>query len=107
MVRWIVETDPAAEREIKDLPDDLQSRFVHVAEMLEEFGPAQVGLPHVRPIRGKLWEMRLSGKDNIARALYFAARGRRLVVVRVFVKKSQKTPPREIKLAERRMKDHG
>ena len=47
----------------------------------------------------------MAGQNRIARALYFAASGRRLVVVRVFVKKSQKTPRREIALAERRMKE--
>ena len=49
--------------------------------------------------------MRLAGQRNIARAIYFATSGRRLVVVRLFVKKSQKTPRREIALAERRMKE--
>jgi len=105
MAGWTVEVIPAAERELKALPDDVQSRFLHVAGLLQESGPAQVGLPHVRPLRGKLWEMRMAGRDRIARALYFAASGRRLVVLRVFVKKSQKTPSREIALAERRMKE--
>jgi phage-related protein len=49
--------------------------------------------------------MRLAGRDNVARAIYFAASDRRLVVVRAYVKKSQKTPRREIALAERRMKE--
>lgn len=105
MARWTVEVIPAAERELKALPDDLQGKFLHLAGLLEEFGPARVGLPHVRPLGGKLWEMRLAGRDNIARAMYFAASARRLVVVRVFVKKSQKTPRREIALAEKRMKE--
>ena len=105
MARWTVGVIPAAERELKQLPDDLQGKFLHVAGLLEEFGPGRVGLPHVRPLGGKLWEMRLGGRDNIARAVYFAASGRRLIVVRVFVKKSQKTPPREIALAARRMKE--
>lgn len=105
MARWTVEVIPSAERELKGLADDLQGRFLHVAGLLAEFGPGEVGLPHVRPLGGKLWEMRLRGRDNIARAIYFAATRRRLVVVRVFVKRSQKTPPREIALAERRMKE--
>ncbi len=73
MVRWTVEVIPAAERELKALPDDLQGRFLHVAGLLEEFGPGRVGLPHVRPLEGKLWEMRLAGRNTIARAIYFAA----------------------------------
>ena len=103
--RWTIEVIPAAERELKGLSDDLQGRFLHVAGLLEEFGPTRLGLPHVRPLGGKLWEMRLVRRNTIARAMHFAAGDRRLVVVRMFVKKSQKTPRREIALAERRMKD--
>jgi phage-related protein len=43
--------------------------------------------------------MRMKGKDGIARALYVTAWQQRVVIVRVFVKKAQKTPRREIKLA--------
>jgi phage-related protein len=106
MARWTVELAPAAERELDALPDDLQARFLHVAGLLEEFGPGRVRMPHVRPLGGKLWEMRLAGRGTIGRAIYFAAGGRRLVVVRLFMKKSQTTPRREIALAERRMRDH-
>ncbi|MDX1542218.1 MAG: type II toxin-antitoxin system RelE/ParE family toxin [Geminicoccaceae bacterium] len=87
MARWTVEVTPAAEGELKTLSDDLQGRFLHVAGLLEEFGPGRVDLPHVRPLGGKLWEMRLAGRDRIARALYFTASRRRRVVVRLLVKK--------------------
>lgn len=53
-------------------------------------------------LEGSLWEMRMRGRDGIARAVYVTAMGRRVVVVRVFVKKTQKTPRREIELALRR-----
>jgi hypothetical protein len=81
MARWTVEVIPAAERELKALPDDLQGRFLHVAGLLREFGPARIGLPHVRPLGGKLWAMRTAGRDRIARAVYFAAGEGRLIVV--------------------------
>jgi len=58
---------------------------------------------YVKPLEGKLWEMHLHGRDGSARALYFAHVGRRLCVVRVFMKKTQKTPRREIELALRRI----
>jgi phage-related protein len=64
-----------------------------------------LGEPHVKHLEGKLWELRLTGRDGIARALYVTAIGRRVVVVRAFVKKIQKTPSAEIKLALRRAKD--
>lgn len=105
MARWTVELIEAAERELRALPADLQARFLHVAEMLEEAGPQEVGMPLVRPLERKLWEMRLRGRDGIARAICFAAAGRRLLVVRIFVKKTQATPRQEIELALRRMSE--
>ena len=60
--------------------------------------------PHVKHLEGPLWEMRMKGRDGISRAIYVTARGRRVVVVRVFVKKTQKTPRRELDLALERAK---
>ena len=105
VVRWIVVVTDAAEQELKALPSDIQASFLHVAEMLEEVGPTKVGMPHERPLEEKLWEMRFRGRDGIARAIYFAASGRRLTVVRVFAKKTQATPRREIELALKRMSE--
>jgi phage-related protein len=59
----------------------------------------------VKHLEGKLWELRLTGRDGIARALYITAIGRRVVVVRAFVKKTQRTPRAEIELALRRAKE--
>ena len=55
--------------------------------------------PHVRHIRGQLWEIRLKGKAGIARALYVTAREQRVVILRAFIKKTRKTPASEIDLA--------
>jgi len=68
-------------------------------------GLERVGQPEVRHLKDKLWEMRLTGRDGIARALYVTAVGQRVVVVRAFVKKTQKTPQAEIDLALRRAKE--
>ena len=54
--------------ELKALPTDMRARFLHIAELLETFGPQKVGMPHIRALEGKLWEMRLQGRDGIARA---------------------------------------
>jgi phage-related protein len=105
MTKWSVELIDAAKKEIAALPRDMRARFVHVVNMLEELGPQNVGMPHVRHLEDDLWEMRISGRDGIARAIYFSIRDRRLIVARVFVKKSQKTPRREIELAHVRMRE--
>ena len=73
--------------------------------LIEEFGLERVREPHVKHLRGSLWEMRLKGRDGISRALYVTAVGRRVVVVRAFIKKTQKTPSREIELALKRAKE--
>ena len=91
-------------RDIRGAAYQKESEINSIAELLESFGPHNVREPHVKPLEKKLWEMRMTGKDGIARAIYFAAEGRRLVVVRAFVKKTQKTPRREIVLALARMK---
>jgi phage-related protein len=59
----------------------------------------------VKHIEGPLWEMRMKGSDGISRAFYVVARPKRVVVVRVFVKKTQKTRRREIELALKRAED--
>jgi phage-related protein len=61
----------------------------------------------VRPLGEKLWEMRLSGRDGIGRAIYTAATGRRLVVLHAFVKKTRKTPRSAMNLALKRLKESG
>lgn len=70
---WTVDLCPEAEVELLAMPADIRARFLHVAELLESFGPQQVGMPHVRHLDGKLWEMRLRGCDGIARGVYGAA----------------------------------
>ena len=66
-------------------------------------GPQRVGLPHIRPLEGKLWEMRMTGRDGIARAVYAAIQGRRLLVLHVFIKKTQTTPRKAIETALKRL----
>ncbi len=81
----------------------MQARLLRVADMLETFGPQRVGMPHVRPLEDKLWEMRAKGRDGIARAVYFAQHGRTLTVLHVFVKKTQTTPRAAIEIARKRL----
>jgi phage-related protein len=59
----------------------------------------------VKHLEGPLWEMRMKGKSGIARAIYVTAVGKRIIIVHVFVKKTQKTPRREIITALKRAKE--
>ena len=105
-VAWRIEIlDETVAAEIAALPADMQARFLRLAERIVSAGLQSLGEPHVKHLEGKLWELRLTGRDGIARALYVTAIGRRVVVVRAFLKKSQKTPRTEIELASRRAKE--
>jgi phage-related protein len=102
---WIVETlDADVDAELEALPASMRAHFVRIAGLIESLGLERVGRPHIGHIEGPLWEIRIKGKDGIARALYVTARGKRVVVVRVFVKKTEKAPRHEIELALKRAK---
>ena len=105
-VAWTIEPlNARVERELLALPDDMQARFLRIAEMLVEFGPQGVGMPLVRPLGSKLWEIRISGRAGIGRAIYVAAGGQRLVVLHAFVKKTERTPRQAIEMPLKRMKE--
>lgn len=78
---------------------------MRIGERISQAGLECLREPHIRHLEGKLWEIRLMGRDGIARALYVTASGRRVVVVRVFAKKTQKTPRSEIELGLQRAKE--
>lgn len=103
---WTVETLGAVvDAEIAALPSDMQAAFLRLAERIEAVGLERMREPHVKHLRGKLWEMRFGGRDGIGRAIYVAAAGRRIVVVHAFIKKTQKTPDSALMLAEQRAKE--
>jgi phage-related protein len=102
---WVVESlNETVTGEIEALPLDMRARLARIAKLIEELGLERVGEPHVKHLEGPLWEMRLTGRSGISRALYVTAIKRRVVIVRVFVKKTEKTPRREIELALSRAK---
>jgi phage-related protein len=102
---WSVEYLAAAVPEEADLPVDMRARLARMAETISKHGLLNLPRDWVRPLGDKLWELRITGKDGIARAIYVTASGQRVVIVRIFVKKTQKTPRRELDLARQRAKD--
>lgn len=103
---WRVEVlNDIVRAEIAALPKDIRVKLTHILEMMIAVGPERMREPHVKPLRDKLWEMRINGRDGIARAIYVTARGRRIVILHAFVKKTQKTPPQAIRLALVRAKE--
>lgn len=105
MPEWTVHTlNAAVDLEFEVLPVDIRSRFIRVSGLIEEFGPRNVGMPHIKCISGKFWEIRVSGRDGIARGIYVYASGKKIIVLHIFVKKTQKTPSSAITIATQRAK---
>lgn len=102
---WRVEIINEAKAVLISLPADIQASFSRIASIIEGHGLERMREPYVKHLEGPLWEMRMKGKDGIARAAYVTATGQRVVVVHVFGKKTQKTPRREIETALKRAKE--
>jgi phage-related protein len=105
-MRWTVQAlNTTVAAELDALPKDMRARFARLSTIIEQAGLAALPREAVRHLEGNLWELRMTGRDGISRAVYVTASGQRVVVVRAFVKKTQKTPPREIEIARQRAKD--
>jgi phage-related protein len=103
---WTVEfLDETVAADLSAMPADIRASFRRIVELIGAVGLERVREPYVRHLEGPVWEMRIKGRDGIARAAYVTAKGRRIVVVHVFAKKTQKTPRREIETALRRAKE--
>jgi len=89
------------------LSPESKAKYIFVTDLLEDYG-LKVKKPYVKPIAGsrKLFEMRLKDKSNIHRIFYFAFTGKKFILLHGFTKKTDKTPGREIVIAERRMEEY-
>jgi phage-related protein len=104
MRSWTVDfvSEEAAE-EFSALPADMRAKLQRTFDLVESRGLAALVMPLARVVEGRIWEFRVSGRDGIARSLYAAASGQTLLVLRTFIKKTPKTPRREIEIAKRRL----
>jgi phage-related protein len=100
-----VEFLPVAAEEEAALSADFRARLARMTNTICQYGLLNVPRDWIKPLDGKLWELRVSGKDGIARAVYIILEGQRIVIVRIFVKKTQKTPHRELELARKRAEE--
>ena len=76
-------------------PKDINTKFENIVQLIKDIGLERGHEPHIMHLEGTLWEMRMKGRDRIARAIYATVVEKRVVVVRVSTKKSRKTPRRE------------
>ena len=96
--------DEKVESDTYSFPAGILANFLHIAEMIEEFGP-NIGKPYTAPMGSGLFEIRAKGKEGIGRALFCLEKDKEIIILHSFTKKTQKTPKREIDKARRRMKE--
>jgi phage-related protein len=105
-MRWTFQTlNVLVDEEVGRLPPDMQARFLRFGDIIEQAGLEALPRDSVKHLEGRLWELRITGRDGISRAIYVTASGRRVIVVRVFIKKTQKMPRRELEIARQRAKE--
>ena len=96
--------DTPVEDFIKSLPEKAQDKIARTFDYLEEFGIA-LGAPRLKKLTGtSLWELRILGADSI-RIFYITQTGKIFLLLHGFKKKAQKTPKKEIAIAEKRLRE--
>jgi phage-related protein len=92
------------EAETLSFPKGILANFLHVADMIEEFGPS-LGTPYTKPLGEGLFEIRAKGREGIGRSFFCTVMGKEIIILHSFVKKTQKTPKKALKLAQKRLKE--
>lgn len=85
-------------------PAGILANFMHIAEMMEELDPA-LGSPYTKPLGEGLFEIRAKGKEGIGRSFFCTVKGMEIIILHSYIKKSQKTPKKEMKIARQRLKE--
>lgn len=94
----------SVQEQILDLPDTLAARYVVVTRRMVAIGP-NLGEPHTKAFGDGLFELRLKGAEGIARVFFCTLIGKRIVMLHSFIKKSDRTPKRELDVAHTRLKE--
>ena len=101
-VSWQVEFYSGVEEDVLNLPAKLQAKMLRLFDLVEIHG-ANLGEPHTKPLNDGLFELRAKALEGIARSVFCYMDGKKITVLHVFIKKTQKTPKKEIELARKRM----
>ena len=102
---WFVDFySDRVESEIANMSPGFVARFVRYAERMETYGP-DLGMPHTKAMGDGLFELRLKAGEGIARVFYCMRIGRRIVMLHHFIKKTEKTPAKELLIARTRKKE--
>jgi phage-related protein len=89
---------------LEGIGSEPKAEIFRVLELLSKYG-TELGLPFVRPIENKIYEVRAKDRSGIYRVLYFAHTQKTFVMLHGFQKKTRTTPRKEIEIAQKRMKE--
>lgn len=89
--------------EAKALPKKLKTKLYTITDRMIQHGP-DLGLPHTKSFGSGLFEIRVKAQEGICRGFYCIEQ-RKIIILNVFIKKSQQTPKKEIELAKKRLKE--
>ena len=104
-MKWqIIYYNSKLEDKILSLSDGLLARYLRLTDLMIKFG-SNLGMPHTKPIEKGLFELRVKSKEGIARVFFCTKVGKKSIMLHSFIKKSQKTPKKEIKIAKTRMSE--
>ncbi|CAN5299769.1 hypothetical protein BH10PSE16_BH10PSE16_01250 [soil metagenome] len=94
----------SAQASLDAWPMGLRARYLALLARMVEYGP-DLGMPHTRAMGDGLFEVRAKAGEGIGRAFYCTLVDRRIVVLHGFIKKTDKTPAKELKIARDRLKE--
>lgn len=85
-------------------PAGIRARLIKIVNMMQEYG-ADLGMPHTKPLRNGLFEIRAKAKEGIGRAFFCYIKKEKAVILHGFIKKTQQTPKKELNIAIQRMRE--
>jgi phage-related protein len=95
--------NPRVEKQLESWPVGIYADFLRLSALMQVHG-IDLRLPHSRAMGQGLFELRCRGKEGIGRVFYCTMIGRRIVILHSFIKKTQETPEKELRLARQRQR---
>lgn len=90
--------------EIEKWPTGVYASFIKITERMKSAGP-NLGMPYTRPLGNGLFEIRARGPEGIGRAFFCSVINREIIILHEIIKKTRKTPPKDILVARKRLNE--
>ena len=101
----VVFLNEKVEKDTLNFPKGILANFIHIVEMVEEFG-LSLGMPYISKVEKGLFEIRAKGVEGIGRSFFCTTKNKEIIILHSFIKKTNKIPLKEIKIARKRLKEY-